>query len=135
MNSISFQNNSLLVPDTPVIPFIEGDGIGKEISVSVRKVIDCAVKSAYGNKKKIELLKGVAINGNIPHAMLFSGPEKIGKKKIALEFINTIFCKDLCGECSFCKSMNCNPDINIIPVAINNIFLYILLIFWRIFFI
>ena len=60
MNSISFQNNSLLVPDTPVIPFIEGDGIGKEISVSVRKVIDCAVKSAYGNKKKIEWLEVLA---------------------------------------------------------------------------
>lgn len=60
MNSISFQNNSLLVPDTPVIPFIEGDGIGKEITLSVRKVIDCAVKSAYNNKKKIEWLEVLA---------------------------------------------------------------------------
>ena len=41
-------------PDNPVIPFIEGDGIGKEITASVRKIIDKAVEKSYNGKRKIE---------------------------------------------------------------------------------
>ena len=41
-------------PDNPVIPFIEGDGIGKEITASVRKIIDKAVEKSYNVKRKIE---------------------------------------------------------------------------------
>ena len=36
------------VPDRPVIPFIEGDGIGKDITAPAQKVIDAAVEIAYG---------------------------------------------------------------------------------------
>ena len=41
-------------PDNPVIPFIEGDGIGKEITASVRKIIDKAIGKSYNGKRKIE---------------------------------------------------------------------------------
>ena len=41
-------------PDNPVIPFIEGDGIGKEITASVRKIIDKAIEKSYNGKRKIE---------------------------------------------------------------------------------
>ena len=54
-------NGKLLVPQTPVIPFIEGDGIGKDISLPSQKVIDAAVAKAYGGKRKIrwkEVLAG-----------------------------------------------------------------------------
>lgn len=74
-----------------------------------------------GNKKKIEILRQIIRNDNVPHAMIFSGPEMIGKKKIAIEFIKNIFCKELCGECYFCKSIDCNPDMNIISPVEGNI--------------
>ena len=41
------------VPDNPVIPYIEGDGIGPDICRAARPVIDAAVEKAYGGKKKI----------------------------------------------------------------------------------
>ena len=44
---------SLAVPDNPIIPFIEGDGIGIDITPVMIKVVDAAVKKAYGGKKKI----------------------------------------------------------------------------------
>lgn len=74
-----------------------------------------------GNKKKIDILRQIIKSNNIPHAMIFSGPEMIGKKKIAIEFIKNIFCEKLCGECYFCKSIENNPDINIISPVEGNI--------------
>jgi isocitrate dehydrogenase len=44
---------SLSVPDCPIIPFIEGDGTGVDITPVMRKVVDAAVKKAYGSKKSI----------------------------------------------------------------------------------
>ncbi|MBR6000473.1 MAG: NADP-dependent isocitrate dehydrogenase [Oxalobacter sp.] len=44
---------SLNVSDHPIIPFIEGDGIGADITPVMRKVIDAAVAKAYGGKKQI----------------------------------------------------------------------------------
>ena len=46
-------DGSLKVPDTPQIPFIEGDGIGPEIWGATRQVIDAAVHKAYGSQRKI----------------------------------------------------------------------------------
>lgn len=44
---------TLNVPNNPIIPFIEGDGIGVDITPVMRKVIDAAVNKAYGGKRKI----------------------------------------------------------------------------------
>ncbi|MCC5791012.1 MAG: NADP-dependent isocitrate dehydrogenase [Legionellaceae bacterium] len=44
---------SLNVPDQPVIPFIEGDGIGVDVTPVMLKVVDAAVKKAYGDERKI----------------------------------------------------------------------------------
>tara|TARA_Y100000741_G_scaffold300562_1_gene241915 strand:+ start:1687 stop:2910 length:1224 start_codon:yes stop_codon:yes gene_type:complete len=52
-NKIVFDNNQLIVPNNPVIPFIEGDGIGPDIWHASKMVFDHAVKSAYGDQKKI----------------------------------------------------------------------------------
>jgi isocitrate dehydrogenase len=52
-NKIVFDNNQLIVPNNPVIPFIEGDGIGPDIWHASKMVFDHAVKSAYGGQKKI----------------------------------------------------------------------------------
>ncbi|MCL2658074.1 MAG: NADP-dependent isocitrate dehydrogenase [Betaproteobacteria bacterium] len=45
------------VPDNPIIPFIEGDGIGVDITPVMIKVIDAAVEKAYGGKKKIHWME------------------------------------------------------------------------------
>ncbi len=44
---------SLTVPDRPIIPFIEGDGTGVDITPVMKKVVDAAVEKAYGNKRGI----------------------------------------------------------------------------------
>ncbi|MBK3807097.1 MULTISPECIES: NADP-dependent isocitrate dehydrogenase [Stutzerimonas stutzeri group] len=46
-------DNTLSVPDNPIIPYIEGDGIGVDISPVMIKVVDAAVQKAYGGKRKI----------------------------------------------------------------------------------
>jgi isocitrate dehydrogenase len=45
------------IPDNPIIPFIEGDGIGVDITPVMIKVIDAAVEKAYGGKKKIHWME------------------------------------------------------------------------------
>ncbi|VFP87365.1 NADP-dependent isocitrate dehydrogenase [Candidatus Erwinia haradaeae] len=50
---ITFHNNQMRVPDYPVIPFIEGDGIGVDISPVMIKVVNSAVKKAYGNDRQV----------------------------------------------------------------------------------
>ncbi len=50
---IRFQDNRLLVPDNPIIPFIEGDGTGRDIWRASRVVFDAAVAHAYGGKRKV----------------------------------------------------------------------------------
>lgn len=47
------QDNTLNIPDQPIIPFIEGDGIGIDITPPMIKVVDAAVNKAYGGKRKI----------------------------------------------------------------------------------
>ena len=44
---------SLNVPNEPVIPYIEGDGTGMDITPVMLKVVDAAVAKAYGGKRKI----------------------------------------------------------------------------------
>ena len=51
---IKFTNGKLVVSDNPIIPFIEGDGIGPDIWNATKKVIDAAVHQAYDSSKKIE---------------------------------------------------------------------------------
>ncbi|MGU9859793.1 NADP-dependent isocitrate dehydrogenase [Pseudomonas sp. LF245] len=50
-------DHSLNVPDHPIIPFIEGDGIGVDISPVMIKVVDAAVEKAYGGKRKISWME------------------------------------------------------------------------------
>ncbi len=60
-NKITKEKNRLVVPDMPVIPFIEGDGIGKEITASVQMIIDKAVEKSYRGARKMiwqEVLAG-----------------------------------------------------------------------------
>lgn len=53
-------NGKLLVPDNPVIPFIEGDGIGPDVWRASKRVIDAAVEHCYLGKRKIEWIEMLA---------------------------------------------------------------------------
>ncbi|MDO7906105.1 NADP-dependent isocitrate dehydrogenase [Paenibacillus sp. JX-17] len=52
-DKITIDNGKLQVPDHPVIPFIEGDGTGRDIWKASKRVLDAAVEKAYGGSKKI----------------------------------------------------------------------------------
>ena len=54
---IKIVNGKLVVPNNPIIPFIEGDGIGVDITPAMRKIVDAAVERAYEGKRKIEWLE------------------------------------------------------------------------------
>ena len=51
---ITVQGETLVIPDHPIIPFIEGDGIGHDIWKAARIVMDAAVEKAYGGVRRIE---------------------------------------------------------------------------------
>lgn len=59
-NKITIASGKLMVPDRPVVPFIEGDGTGPDIWSAAVRVMDAAVAKAYGGKRKIEWLEVLA---------------------------------------------------------------------------
>ena len=59
-DKITMQNGVLNVPDEPIIPFIEGDGIGPDIWKASVRVFDAAVEKAYHGKRKIHWMEVLA---------------------------------------------------------------------------
>ncbi len=60
MAKIIKQDGKLIVPEVVTIPFIEGDGVGSEITPICQKVVDAAVEKAYDGKRKIEWMEVLA---------------------------------------------------------------------------
>ncbi|HET9298307.1 MAG TPA: isocitrate dehydrogenase (NADP(+)) [Candidatus Polarisedimenticolaceae bacterium] len=50
---VRYEDGRLVVPDRPIVPFVEGDGIGPDIWKATRRVLDAAVSQAYGGKREI----------------------------------------------------------------------------------
>ena len=50
-------DGSVNVPDRPIIPYVEGDGIGIDVTPAMRKVVDAAVRGAYGDRRQIEWME------------------------------------------------------------------------------
>ena len=50
-------SGNLIIPDNPIIPFIEGDGIGSDLTPVMIEVVNNAVLKAYDGKKKIASLE------------------------------------------------------------------------------
>lgn len=50
-------NNTLIVPNFPIIPFIEGDGIGVDVTPVMKKVVDAAIEKAYQGKRAIQWME------------------------------------------------------------------------------
>lgn len=54
---ITFANGSIQVPSQPIIPFIEGDGIGPDIWAAAQRVLDASVEKAYGGERRIRWME------------------------------------------------------------------------------
>jgi len=54
---ISIKDGNLEVPDNPIIPFVEGDGTGRDIWRASMRVFDAAVEKAYGGKRKVHWME------------------------------------------------------------------------------
>ena len=54
---ITIKNDQLIIPDNPIIPFVEGDGIGPDIWHATEMVINAAVKKAFNGKRKIHWME------------------------------------------------------------------------------
>lgn len=57
---IRIENGKLIVPNNPILPFIEGDGIGPDIWKAAVRVFDAAVEKSYAGERKIEWLEVLA---------------------------------------------------------------------------
>lgn len=57
---VSLEKGRIKVPDKVIIPFIEGDGIGKDITGPTQKIVDAAIQKSYGKKRKIEWMEVLA---------------------------------------------------------------------------
>src|SRR5271169_5610302 len=58
--TISLRNGVLQVPDDPVVPFVEGDGTGRDIWRASVRVFDAAVAKCYGGKRKVSWFEVLA---------------------------------------------------------------------------
>src|ERR1700709_1953952 len=67
---ISIRDGKLIVPENPIIPFIEGDGTGPDIWRASVRVLDAAVQKAYGGSRKIHWMEVYA--GEKSHKLLNS---------------------------------------------------------------
>lgn len=67
------------------------------------------MKNLIGNKQAAETLRRLARTGRVPNALLFAGPEGVGKKQFAVELARTFVCQrpieagEACGECPACR--------------------------------
>ena len=57
---IQYDNGKFTIPDNPIIPFIEGDGTGRDIWKASQRVFDAAVEKAYGGKRKVKWFEVLA---------------------------------------------------------------------------
>ena len=85
---IEIDNGALKVPDNPIIPFIEGDGIGADIWAASVRVFDAAVEQAYGGKRKIqwlEIFAGEKANEKFGEYLPAATFDAIRKYKVAIK--------------------------------------------------
>lgn len=70
-----------------------------------------------GHKKQKKLFDKMASSGKIPHNLLFVGPEAVGKKRAAKEFIKRLNCKNsACGECGTCRDIENERDSDLLVI-------------------
>lgn len=76
----------------------------------------------YGHAKQIDMLKKTMAQRRVAHAYIFSGPDAIGKKTLALAFTQALICENMdektggCGHCASCRKMisGNHPDVHVL---------------------
>lgn len=75
----------------------------------------------YGHSRQIDMLRQTLARGRVAHSYLFSGPDAVGKKTLALAFAAALACRDLtagdaCGACGSCRKMMSgqHPDFHLL---------------------
>ena len=85
---VTVDNGNLTVPDKPVIPFIEGDGIGPDIWAATRRVLDAAVAKAYDGNKGIiwyEVFAGEKANERFGEWLPQDTVDRVREHKVAIK--------------------------------------------------
>ena len=85
---ITFENGTLQVPDRPVIPFIEGDGIGPDIWAATQAVLDAAVNKSYDGDKGIvwyEVFAGEKANERFGEWLPQETVDRVREFKVAIK--------------------------------------------------
>jgi len=85
---IGYANGRLEVPERPIVPFIEGDGIGPDIWRATRRVLDAAVEKAYGGSRSIawfEIYAGEKAQSSFGHWLPADSVEAIRQFRIGIK--------------------------------------------------
>jgi isocitrate dehydrogenase len=85
---IGWEGGKLVVPDRPIVPFIEGDGIGPDIWRATKRVLDAAVEKTYGGSRSIawvEILAGEKANERTGSWLPEQTIEAIGHYRAAIK--------------------------------------------------
>jgi isocitrate dehydrogenase len=85
---VRLENNELIVPDRPVIPFIEGDGIGPDLWAAAQRVLDASVQKAYEGKKGIiwyEIFAGEKANDAFGEWLPEASVQAVREHKVAIK--------------------------------------------------
>ncbi len=85
---IGFENGELVVPDHPIVPFIEGDGIGPDIWAASQRVLDAAVEKSYGGSRKIawvEILAGEKAHAKTGEWLPKQTPDAVAHYRCAIK--------------------------------------------------
>jgi DNA polymerase III subunit delta' len=75
-------------------------------------------RNVMGHDKQKEMLASLVSKGRMPHALLFAGPEGVGKKIMAVELVKNFFCETgtACGVCRPCRNLSSgsHPDFTLV---------------------
>jgi len=85
---ITWQNGTLVVPDVPIIPFIEGDGVGPDIWFASVRVFDAAVKQIFNGQRRVawlEVLAGEKASAELGEWLPAKTIEAIRNYKVAIK--------------------------------------------------
>jgi len=85
---VTVENGTINVPDRPVIPFIEGDGIGPDIWAATQSVLDAAVRKAYDGKKEIiwyEVFAGEKANERFGEWLPKETVDRVSEFRVAIK--------------------------------------------------
>ena len=85
---VTHVGGKIVVPDNPIIPFVEGDGIGPDIWAATRRVLDASVEKTYGGKKNIawyEVFAGEKAHANFGEWMPEKSVDAIREYQVAIK--------------------------------------------------